>query len=213
MFFRVYLLVFIIFCTSCHSTPKHPHNTDTNEPLVCDQLMHNAIEKHSDTKVIKAVESASGAVLSYAWTGTNYAVETIWDVTAGTVVFVALCSPGILASALSTNTNPYAGIGVGCLPGKLNTLASPPLGRIAYKRTKSWRCPDLGSFSRDLQASYKCYAQSTNKKEIKHGLQSLEALAASRSLIDCFPAEGRASLFDHLDILSKRLNSTATVSN
>lgn len=188
MRFIIFLALTLII--SCTTTSRfRPFSQD----LKCSEQLHSILEAEAHKPpLLTYAKWASGNLMSYLWTGTNYTLEFLWDVTSGTLIFVALCAPVAAARSASSASFPQSN----CLPVKSSivrrayqTLSAPPLGQRAFKNTKHWRCPDLSQLSRNLSRAFTCSDPVMDTTE-RHRLRvSARAIKNSPFIFSCLSPE------------------------
>lgn len=177
----------------------------------CGEALEQLPEKDPMVKLIHQYEQAANTVASYALVGAGYTVEVTWDVVGGTVMFVALCGPGLVALTAASVAGGVSGLHssedskpVLCIPGKISALGAPPLGRKARAQAHELRCPNLRGFSRSLRAVASCYESRGGSENLQHAKQTLEAVRASENFYDCMPPEERDLVLKKLEELRLR---------
>ena len=185
-----------------HAGPGKLQSTNTKHSFdellasgACSEAGEN-IPAENDLKrrVLNRTEQAGGSILSYAFTGASYTAEVLWDLTAGTVMFVALCGPtlAVMVAAQDSSHNPATGsLPVVCLPGKIGALSSPPLGRDAYEATKNLRCPVVTELSQSLRKIATCYENKHNPADLQKSLTTLQSIENSGNFYECLPMDER----------------------
>jgi hypothetical protein len=169
----------------------------------CDEAVLNLPQHDPLVKLANRSEQAAGSVLSFAFVGASYTTEVLWDVAGGTVMAIALCSPVLLASVTSTvGTDDKSKIK--CLPGRIDALGAPPLGRQALKRTQGLRCPDLASLSRSLRSVSSCYEARGGKENFHKAEQNLKAVIDSEDFYACLPKAEKETLSRQLLIVQNK---------
>jgi hypothetical protein len=170
----------------------------------CDEALLNLPERDPLVKLADRSQQAANTVLSYAFVGASYTAEVLLDAAGGTVMFVALCGvPLVLMAAASAGS--AAGTGgmspIGCFPGKLDALSSPPLGRQARKTAAQMRCPDLKSLSRSMRAVASCYKSRGDPEKAR---RTLESVKNSDSFYVCLPGAEKDALERQLGDILRR---------
>ena len=191
---RKILLLSLAFLVGCTSTEKK-FNTEI-EGARCETALENIPENASGAKLISKTQQAGGVALSYAVTGVAYTGEVLIDFVGGTVMFVALCSPAIALGAIvvtDRSSGSYSGNWSGleglCIPGKVDALFIPPLGRKTFEASKDLRCPDLVGMSRSLRKVASCFSHRAVGNDLEKADQTLTALQNSERFFECLPEE------------------------
>lgn len=187
-----YILAFSLALAGCVSKQKKAAFDEHLHLGRCDEALTNLPENDPLVKVARDSEHAGKAILSYAFVGASYTAEVLWDVTGGTVMFVALCGPMVLAGTAAT----YVGgdTRIGCIPGRFDALEAPPLGRQAVASTRAMRCPEVAPLSRSLRAVASCYESRGGEENLRKAEAQLKAIRKSADFVSCLPADEYAQL-------------------
>jgi hypothetical protein len=197
-----YLLCLLLAMPGCAGPEKSfKRELDSGR---CDEALLNLPERDPLVKLADRSQQAANTVLSYAFVGASYTAEVLLDAAGGTVMFVALCGvPLVLMAAASAGA--AAGTGgmspIGCFPGKLDALSSPPLGRQARKASAEMRCPDLKSLSRSMRAVASCYE---SRGDLEKARRTLESVKNSDSFYVCLPDAEKDALERQLGDIIRR---------
>ena len=158
----------------------------------CEQAYQNIPIESTSKKITNQSKEVLGTLSSYALTGGSYAVEVIWDITGGTAMVLAICSPQILASMVA-NSAPMP-----CFADTdkdlWKVLAAPPLGRKTFEETKNWRCPDLTNFTRSLQKVSSCYQKRGKEGDLEKAKNHLKAIINSKNYFSCLSPDLRKEI-------------------
>lgn len=190
-----FFLSFLMLLPGCAGPEKH-FSRELSYGR-CDEALLNLPQRDPLVKLAESSQRAAGTVLSYAFVGAGYTAEVLLDAAGGTLMFVALCGvPLLLMAAVSAGAP--AGTGgmspIGCFPGKLSALSSPPLGRQAKKMSADLRCPDVKSLSRSMRAVATCYEMRGGLENLEKARRSLEAIEKSESFYACLPDDEKEIL-------------------
>jgi hypothetical protein len=172
----------------------------------CEQALDELPENDLGVKLIGHTQQVGGTVASYAFTGASYTAEILWDVTGTTIMFVALCGP-MMAAIVATNgvgTTPTTAP-LKCLPGKVDSLSAPPLGRRAYRSSKPMRCPPLESLSQSMRKVAACFENRNTEPDLQRAYQSLKAIRESGDFFDCLPNQEQSAVLQALDSLQTKI--------
>ena len=161
----------------------------------CDEALLKLPQRDPLVKLTSTTENVASTALSYAFVGASYTAEVILDVTGGAVMVVALCAPIFIASSYSSDA-PYP-----CLPGRVDALSSPPLGRQALRATKDMRCPNLKSLSQSVRSVAACFDNKGGSENKAKARQNLEALRGSKDFYECLPIEEQRLVEKQLNAL------------
>jgi hypothetical protein len=193
-----FLIAILFVLPSCTSKEKEFKRDLTAGR--CDEALMNLPQRDSMVKLADKSGQAAGTVLSYAFVGASYTAEVLLDAAGGTIMFVALCGvPLALLTAAAIASSSDAGLDVsggdfGCFPGKLNALASPPLGRQAVNSTQRMRCPNVKSLSRSLRSVAACYEARGGIDNLYKANANLTAVQNSKDFFLCLPKEEKELL-------------------
>ena len=176
---------------SC-GTPKkiEPSQTEVVSEQVCHEKLKDAFKAGENPNLLSRAQQASGTVISYAWTGANYTVEFLWDVTGGVLVLAALCGPAVAAQIAGGASSQY----IHCLPGEVNALSAPRLGDKAYRDSANLRCPDLSDFSSRLKEAIDCIPEDLASQVRQKMHTSLRNLKHSEEIFSCLDPDLQASI-------------------
>lgn len=117
--------------------------------------------------------------------------EVIWDLSVGTVAFVALCGPVLLAMASGNKGGPtyehQRNIFPGCLPAPkdVKNLRAPPLGKRALKYTRDYRCPNVESLALSIEKIAGCYEARSREGDAHKAWSTLKSLEDSKHFYSC----------------------------
>ncbi len=207
---RKILPLSLAFLVSCTSVEKK-FNSEI-EGGRCETALENIPENASGAKLISKTQQAGGVALSYAVTGVAYTGEVLIDFVGGTVMFVALCSPAIALGAIvvtdrssGSYNNNWGGLGGLCIPGKVDALFVPSLGKKTFQASKDMRCPDLVGISYSLRKVAACFSQRAIGSDIDKADQTLTALQNSDRFFECLPEEEQNKITSDLkEIAAKK---------
>lgn len=186
----------------------------------CDDALKEVSKQDPGTKIADTSKQVAGTLLSYSLTGVSYTTEVLWDFAGGTVMFVGLCSPLVLAATVgSVGPGNYSSpnpLSPWCFPGKLSTLGAPPLGRKTFAATKNFRCPSVVPVSQSIRSVASCYVKKGDEQSLVKARQSLNALQGSVDVYECLPDEEKqaiekASEEINLKMISKESDSSPSI--
>jgi hypothetical protein len=162
-------------------------------------------EKDLGLRLISRTQQTGGTLFSYAFTGISYTAEILMDVAGGTVMVVALCGPMVAAEVASHGVQANAPIT--CIPGKLDALSAPPLGRQAYTSSQEMRCPNVTPLSRSLRQVAACYEQETTPDSWARAERSLSSMQSTDKFYRCLSHEEQRALDTQLKSLKEKMAS------
>ncbi len=184
----LHLAIACLFANAACTTSLKRFDTaiDANH---CEEALEKLPENEMGAKLLSKTQEASGKTLSYALTGMSYTAEVLLNVVGGTVMVVALCGPSVAAGIWATDGR--AGI---CLPGRIDALSPPNIGRQTYQATENLRCPNLVPMSRSMRKVAACYLKRDTKDALEKAHKSLLAIQESKDFYNCLPTEEKQAI-------------------
>ena len=91
------------------------------------------------------------------------------------------------------------------IPGKVDALSAPPLGRRAYATSQEMRCPNLTPLSRSLRQVAACYEQGTTPESWAQAEQSLSSVQSTEKFYGCLSRDEQQALNAQLKSLKEKL--------
>jgi hypothetical protein len=192
---RTIWMVVIFHLVGCHHYQKEfdsqIHNTD------CENALMVVPELQPAQYAVETALWATKNTLAYSYVGANYTAEVVWDVSVGTVGFVALCWPVFLIYPYAANRSNSMVFGstnqgpVSCLPSPVsyNSVRSPPLGRNALEKTQEFRCPNVDGFAKSLEKVAQCFEKRNQPGDIQKAVRTLENIEKSKDFFKCLKVE------------------------
>lgn len=147
----------LLFLVSC-STSKIKENHLVGG--VCEKKFKET-KLHEGQVIWQKVNEGTGTGMSYLVTGLGYSTDVAVQFTSGVIAGVGLCSPLLALDMMATrNGNHLTSISGECI-GEVGVMAgdylNPKLGPAAYKKTKTWRCPNVDPIAFGLVKVADCY--------------------------------------------------------
>jgi hypothetical protein len=201
---KMFSLILLMAFTACTHQREKAELEQTLAHLQCEAPLRKDPFQNFTEASAQNTEYFGKKALAYTYIAGNYTAEVLWDVSAGVVLFAALCVPVIAAQvAAKGNTSGTPG----CIPAGKSTKAlfAPPLGRRSVQKTQSWRCPNYEPLVETLQKVVTCYENKNTKENFHKALQTLDNLESSPSFYDCLTDLQKLTLQNHRFSLQKRL--------
>lgn len=186
-------MVFFVF--SCGHKQKFDQSLQHNN---CETALIEVPENQNLYKVTRVSQQTMGYLVSYSFTGAAYTAQLVWDVTAGVMASIVLCTPSIAlqvaTKGVETQENEQARYGPTCLPANIKPLLAPQLGKQAYQSTEELRCPPLKGLSVSLRKVARCFADRKTDDDRVKAISILQSMKESVSFYQCLPGEEVDSL-------------------
>jgi hypothetical protein len=169
----------------------------------CDLASSHLPEKDPLSISAEYAKRIGGNIAAYTYTAGGYTAEVLWDVTAGTIIVVAVTAPVVALGVLCSKNhcNSMSGNALPLLPASSNSpknkksrnlfekLEAPPLGRRAFRQTQDLRCPNLKDVSQSLRQVASCYESNGDQQSLHKAIISLENVERSDVFFTCLPPE------------------------
>lgn len=175
-------LAFFISQVHCAHPQKFQEHLQTQD---CDQALKSVPENQEIYKISQMSEQAGGTLISYSFTGAAYTAQVLWDVSVGLTAAIVLCAPSI-AVIMTSKSQPISSATM-CIPADIKPILSPSLGKQAYQKSESLRCPTLKPLSESIRKVAQCYSQKQTKADNEKAIKLLESLKDSKSFYQCLP--------------------------
>lgn len=174
----------------------------------CHQAREFIPESQPLTQLTDSASFIARNAAAYSYVGLNYGAEVMLDASAAVGMTVALCSPYLLAAALSHSYPHSTGTNSVCLPWPDNTqIWSPPLGRNAMKTTQGLRCPNITDYSRSLELVADCHESFGTQEHLKQALATLDEIQSEKYFIYCTDFSYQQRLAEKREMVQKKLTS------
>jgi hypothetical protein len=197
-------LVLLSRC-STNSHKQFRHDIETEQ---CDAALGHVPENNPTNRFMGSTKHTFGSIAAYTFVGFGYTAEVLWDVAGGTVMAVALCGiPVALSVATASSNSASDNSGLDCLPGKIDALGAPPLGRRALAATADLRCPDLTGLSRSLRSVASCYSRQSSDASRAKAKQVLTSLQNSDQFYECLPEAERHAITNQMRAIDSNVPS------
>jgi hypothetical protein len=202
---------------SC-SHPREQFKTDLAKKN-CDLASSHLPEEDPLALSAEYAKRIGGNIAAYTYTAGGYTAEVLWDITAGTIIVVAVAAPIVALGVLCSKNNcDVSGRNyMPVVPTSSNSpqkkksfnlfkvLEAPPLGRRAFRQTQELRCPNLKDVSKSLRQVASCYESNGDKQSLSKAIVSLENIEKSEVFFTCLPQEEREAVTTQKNKLQSQL--------
>lgn len=212
-------VVLILLCgsvLSCVTSAKKFNEDLAGES--CDQALKDLPHEQSASKVNRRVDLIAKNIAAYSAIGAGATTEVLWDVTAGTVVFVGVCVAPVLTVAALTSyqhNGTYYGNAAGgdllalCGPEVMESayraINSPPITQNIASHVEKWKCPDLKTPNEALHKVASCYEKKGDKESLQKAITTMKNVEGSPQFFDCLSPEDQKVHTDYLEKLEAQL--------
>lgn len=193
------VIVFVVTQSCTHTQKSFEEKVQADR---CEEALESMPEHDPMVKLINTSEQAAGTVASYAFVGASYTAEVLWNVTGGTVMILAMCAPGMVASVMANGNGTVAGHL--CFPGSVGSMsafAAPPLGRQAKKSSKHLQCPNIEGLNQSMRAVASCYEARGTDEDLKKAKKTLQSIRNSSDFYECLSKDEKEKTLKQLEEL------------
>ncbi len=169
----------------------------------------NEIQDNKLLKIASSTKEYAGTTSSYVLTGTVYTGEFILKIAAGVVVGLALCSPALLIDASSSGGTSATNTCFNVVAGApLNYLfEKKSLGKVAYEKTNSWRCPLVKPLTHSIIKIANCYSELKTAEGNLQAKNQLTVLSNDIDFIRCADTSDKEKVRNSLAQLQNEKSS------